>query len=791
MSPLPLIAGISVDRATVEAAGWTLVHFLWQGALVAAALALADALLSRARPQLRYAAGCVALVTMCAFPLLTFVAARIAAAPPSPAFRAELAPRRAPAALDRAALAATPSSRAARAVARSGDLGWSDVRRLRDRFDASRLFPWCVGLWMAGVGLLSLRLLGGWWLVRRLATSPRNAPIDSCAAMWSRLVARMEITRPVRLVQSACVSVPTAIGWLRPVVLLPASTVTGLRPEQIEAILAHELAHIRRHDYAINLLQSLVETLLFYHPAVWWVSKRIRDERELCCDDLAVRAVGDPVRYARALCELEQLRGAGSPLALAATGGSLVGRVARLLGMAPRHARLEASRGLAWAAVATLVLVGGTAGGAVRVSPETQAVAAQATRRVVAAVVAPVAKVAGAEAEVAATLADLPLTADLVSVSAVEVALRAAATVATQTARAAATVAAEVACEVAGVESKDAREDAEAEADVVTVEAAEYDEGDAESRFTAQEWERLASAGVGPRYVANLARAGYPDLDVAELVKLAQHGVTSEYAGKLHRLLDGPSVDELVRLATHGITSTYVRAMRDELPEVEVEDLVRLASNGISSRYVAGIREMGVDDLETDDLIRLASNGVTLEWFSSLRWMGYEDVSVDRAIQLRNSGVTPEYASSLRILNRDQITLDELPELRNQGVEVEYAAAMLGLVRKDLSVSQLIQLRQQGVSVPWVASLNALGYDDLEAHELVTLRQQGVQPEFIAAMAGAGWDGLAANDLVRLVQQGITAEFAMRAREAGYEDLEVSDLIRLHQRGLPAKRVLP
>src|SRR5205085_6589248 len=119
-----------------------------------------------------------------------------------------------------------------------------------------------------------------------------------------------------RLCRSALVEVPTAIGFMKPVILLPASTLTGLAPAQIEAILAHELAHIRRHDYFVNLLQSVIETLLFYHPAVWWVSRRVREERELCCDDLAVRASGDAIAYARALSELERLKGEGVTLAM-------------------------------------------------------------------------------------------------------------------------------------------------------------------------------------------------------------------------------------------------------------------------------------------------------------------------------------------------------------------------------------------------------------------------------------------------------------------------------------------
>jgi membrane-associated protease RseP (regulator of RpoE activity) len=121
------------------------------------------------------------------------------------------------------------------------------------------------------------------------------------------------------------------IGWLRPVVLVPASALSGLTPEQLQAVVAHELAHIRRHDYLVNILQTVAETLLYYHPAVWWLSGRIRAEREHAADDIAVAACGDPLLYARALESLERVRPA-TAMAVGATGGSLVGRVRRILG---------------------------------------------------------------------------------------------------------------------------------------------------------------------------------------------------------------------------------------------------------------------------------------------------------------------------------------------------------------------------------------------------------------------------------------------------------------------------
>jgi type II secretory pathway component GspD/PulD (secretin)/beta-lactamase regulating signal transducer with metallopeptidase domain len=192
--------------------------------------------------------------------------------------------------------------------------------------------PYLVLGWIVGVFGLSAWHLGGWAQLQRL----RRRMVRPIGAVLHEKLAELSehlgVRRAVTLLESALVEVPTVVGWLRPVILLPASALAGLSPEQFEAILAHELAHIRRYDYLVNILQTLVEILGFYHPAVWWVSHRIRVERENCCDDVAVRVCGDSVRYARALTCMEEMRHRRAEWAIAATGGSLFDRIARLLG---------------------------------------------------------------------------------------------------------------------------------------------------------------------------------------------------------------------------------------------------------------------------------------------------------------------------------------------------------------------------------------------------------------------------------------------------------------------------
>jgi uncharacterized protein (TIGR03435 family) len=301
----------------IDLAGWTLLHFLWQGALVWAVAALALRALHTA--QARYALACVALTVMLAAPVVTALALSDGAAAFIPARAVSVPPAdtTAPPSADRPASAADAAPAPAASIARS--------------FDAAQTMPVIVTVWLSGVALLLMRLAGGCWRVRRLRAAALGDPVSRWQEMADALARRLCLARPVFIVDSKRVDTPMVIGWLRPVIVLPVAALASLTPAQVEAILAHELAHIRRHDFLANALQTFAETLLFYHPAVWWISGRIRAERENCCDDVAVEVCGDPVTYAAALTELAAWSLARPPLVLAATSGSLLARVRRLL----------------------------------------------------------------------------------------------------------------------------------------------------------------------------------------------------------------------------------------------------------------------------------------------------------------------------------------------------------------------------------------------------------------------------------------------------------------------------
>ena len=298
-----------------------LLYFLWQGALVGVLAWLLLSLLHAARPQARYAVACGALLGCVLLPALTFAKLYIAAD--------------------------AGTAAAARTIVDAGTIaapavGVSMFSTLSS--PGNPVLQWVVTLWAAGVGTLALRMACGLWWVRRLRNSQPCGDARRWEACVDDLAHHFGIRRrvAVRLIEDG--DSPLSIGWWKPMVLLPAAIAARMPQPLLEALIAHELAHIRRHDYLVNLLQGVVEALLFYHPVVWWLSHRIRVERELVADDLAAKQLGDPRRLAIALSELDRLAIAvastrspipNATLAQAAHGGQLMSRIRQLL--RPEH----------------------------------------------------------------------------------------------------------------------------------------------------------------------------------------------------------------------------------------------------------------------------------------------------------------------------------------------------------------------------------------------------------------------------------------------------------------------
>jgi len=283
--------------AVAPAATYAIAHALWQGALVALVAALAFAALRRRSPALRHAVGLGFIAAAALLPIVTFVLYRRAHPPVQPVVDA-LGP-----------------------VLIRGT-GWLALA--------------VPSIWLVGALALLVRQLGGWRQIMTLGRERAALP-DAWRARVDVLRDALGISRPVEL-RAGLGGTPFTARAVRPVVWLPAPLWARLPVEQRDALLAHELAHVRRLDWIWNGAQCAIEAILWFHPAVWWLGRRVRQDREHACDDLAVAACGDAVALAEALSALERAR---SPeLVLAARGGLLFERVSRLLAGTPAPTRV-------------------------------------------------------------------------------------------------------------------------------------------------------------------------------------------------------------------------------------------------------------------------------------------------------------------------------------------------------------------------------------------------------------------------------------------------------------------
>ena len=627
--------------------GWTLLHFLWQGAGLAALFAVASAVCRSA--SARYALAVGALVLMLASPVVTFMWLH---AQENPAVTAgakgaltwAAASTQNPTALSGShtpAVAGTPSEQA------TGML-------------------WLVEAWFLGVLLLSLRTAGGLFVIERMRRKEIRPVAAELYARCMALQRRMGLDRVIRYCECHRLDAPAVLGWFRPVVLLPVRALTGLDEEQIEAVIAHELAHIRRFDCFVNLFQIATETLLFYHPAVWWVSQRVRAEREHCCDDEAIAICGDAVNYARALTLMEEWRTAPA-LMMAANRSPLGERVVRLLGLNGATGRIRmAGMGVSFVCLAGALLAGNAFLGVAHASFGTSSSEKELQENGSVIVVKP----------------EPPAAKDHRAL-------------------------APKAAPAAAVVSDLAPEPMPAPA------------GQSQPAPAPQ----AASDGKKQSYMDAMAAAGVKITDVDELISLKVQGVTPEYIKGMHELGLQPDVEELIGMKVQGITPEYVREMRKFDPKVGVDDLIGMKVQGISPEYIREMRTI-YPNLNVDDLIGMKVQGVTPEYIREFKDLGLQP-SADDLIGLKVQGVTPNYVKEMRAIGLKPNT-DELIGLKVQGVTPEYVKEMQAAGFKDLDCDQLIGAKVQGITPEFIERAKKHGFQNLTLDKLMALKNADI-----------------------------------------------------------------
>jgi beta-lactamase regulating signal transducer with metallopeptidase domain len=628
-----------------KAIGWALVHLLWQGVLVAAILAATLALLQRQNANARYLASCGALILLVALGIATgYRAYDPAAAPVMPAAVAAYIQ-------DSSSDAAVVEQQAqsADSTPAPASTTWQDLFVSAVTIANAHLAQ-IVAIWLAGVVILSTRLIIGWIGAHRLTTRRSHAASSQWIRSLNRISESLRLRRSITLLESAAVEVPTVIGWLRPVVLLPVASLSGLSMQQIEMILAHELAHIRRHDFIVNLMQSVVETLLFYHPAVWWISGRIRIEREHCCDDLAVAVFGDPVQYARALTRFEELR-LDEQSVLAANGGSLIARIRRLV-----IARAEsASWSSRWAAGAALITV------------------------VAVMLIAPALPLFANRDEQTPKPAPAPAPAP----------------------------AAQPAPDKMKVKDKDCDKTKECDKSDATVEVEAADDMTDESDDPSSDDENSDEPPMTPMTPMTPIAPMAPMAPMALVRPVVVPRVAVHVAPMAAIDIDRITAEALQQVeVTPTPDGQRVRHKIGEGGRLSVDDLIALRTAGVDPKYIEEMRSSGIGDLTLDDLVAMRIQGVTPTYIKEMASAGYSKLTAHELISMRIQGVTPKYVGDLASAGYKNLAAHDLISMRMQGVNSEFVKSLADAGYTNLSPKELIRLRVSGVDADFIRELS-------------------------------------------------------------------------------------
>jgi beta-lactamase regulating signal transducer with metallopeptidase domain len=569
---------------TLDAIAWALIHFCWQAAAVAVLYRVLMVAFSRSASSTRYLLSIAALVLMTFGAFATF-AWEIYSARPSPAFHNAVAEIR------NAALVAVVPQGATTVAADSG---------AGSRTSPANLLRWIDCGWVLGVVLLSLRSIGGWWVIQRLRRTAVDQAPSAVRESFERISTALGLRRAVLLRVSSAIAGPITVGAVRAMVLLPVSAITLLGPDELEMVLAHELAHVRRGDFLCNLLQTLAETLFFFHPAVWWIGKRIRYERELCCDDVALKICPNPMTYATALFRLEEQRVRRWRLAMALDGHqsnqTLRMRIARILGEPTSQigGRSVQRFSLVVAGIALAVSLLATPPVVASFSPAHSGVAGHAVLDLAARKAAPAVH----------ALSERPGATHLV--------LQAAATATQGKAEDAAQPKSTYIdrMRAAGYDV-DLDKYIAMKIQGVTQEFAEQMAQAGLGKLSADDLIACRIHGISPEYLAQLKQQGFEIKSVQEAVSFRIFEVTPEFvAGMKSAGFTNLSQQQLVGLRVQGVTPEYAQEIARQFPGASVEDLIKTRIFHIDPAFIEQAKKFGLTNLSIEKLVQLRISGV-------------------------------------------------------------------------------------------------------------------------------------------------------------------------------------
>ncbi len=615
--------------------------------------------------------------------------------------------------------------------------------------------PLISAIWLFGFALFLMRLLlqvgQVYYLKNRM-----NFPTDEYwTELKDALCQKAGIARTIGLVESAMVRTPVVIGHLKPLILFPVGLINRLDPTEVSAILAHEIAHVMRQDYLFNLLQSVVETIFYYHPAVWWLSAAMRREREMATDALAISLTGSSVHYAKALVLIQELAYFPLSPALAFAGrrkSQLFTRVQHIL--KTQHSTSLAMEKFISASIFCVLILGlayaqsgpnalsGYDGAANTASQSPTWTAADSTGGIW-------------EGELKNEKLCLMLT-------------RRRSNQGHWTTHE---------CYALDAFSALPRGDGSftmtREAGTITFEGS-FDGKEGFGRFSFQE---------NPAFRKMLADKGIRNIEDHMLIHFCLHNVTGSYIEFLQQKgfqkIDG---DDLIGLAVHGLEQQTVNTYLDLFAKqgkknVRLEDLMSFKIHDITAPYIDSLNSLGFKSLTLDDIMAARIHGIDADFVQQYKSMGHPNLVFDDVMAAKIHGITPEYTANLKKAGFGNLSNDEMMAFKIHEITPEYAASLKNGGFGNLSNDDLVAFKIHEVTPEYAASLKKAGFDNMSNDQILAFKIHEITPEYVASLKASGITGLDNDEIIPYKIHEITPEYIAAFRKMGFTDADNSDLM--------------
>ena len=648
-----------------------------------------------------------------------------------------------------------------------------------------RWYAVVVRVYMAGLLVLLLRLIVQRWAVRQFSRRATVVQDGDWMALLRECADRMGVRRPVRLLRSREHNVPVTFGTRRPSIVIPAIADTWTEDRR-RAVMCHELAHVSRFDCLTHTFATAACALYWFHPAAWWIARRLRIERELACDDRVIASGTEPREYAGHLLEIAYSFGGRRAPALAvsmARPGQLEGRMLAALDSARNRTVPAPGACLAGTAAALMLLV------AIAAAKPMVAVAGEAPRETQENWPVAAEKPALAS-DVKSSAKDVKAAAKQLK-EAARLSLRGLSEAGDGLARAVASAANITQDGGPGtweIRSTDAKgtvhlrlvERNSSSGRNVPIEQLEgltanhLQGAGGPVQFSVRRdagtftFEGVVRNGVGAgtfaftadaNFPAELAKRGFSRPSSSEQYQMARHDVGYAFLDELNQQgYAKPQTADLVRAGQHGVDTTYLREMGALGYRLgSLDPLITLRDHGITPAYVRELADMGYKGLPADDLRQARDHGITPDYVRGMRDGGYGSLPMNELITARDHGVTPEFVRELGEAGHRKLPLDQLIRVRDHGVSPEYVREMRRL-GYALAIDELVRARDHGVSLDNVRDMAALGYGNQPIDALIRLRDHGVTPQYARDLKGLGYDKLTLDELVTLRDHGLTPD---------------------------------